>query len=443
MYNTIWEMQAAIKQRKISPTELTLQYLCRIAEVDSCNNGLNSVLEINPDALQIAQKLENKSNPLYGIPILLKDNIDTGDKMRTSAGSLALADNFARVDAPIVQNLRTAGAIIAGKANMTEFANFMAEGMQNGYSSRGGQTLHPTVLGCDPGGSSTGSAVAVAAKLCAASIGTETCGSIIGPAYSCGIVGIKPTAGLLNGTGIIPISNTLDTSGPMASNVTDAAIVLGVLQGKNDYARDLDSASLKTMRLGIYGKFAEDDEFYKARFEQVLMELEKCGAVVDRSSYELVCDSPWGKLGNDISVNEFMRCLEFYLSAATSKMKTLKNIIQFNMDNAQTCLRYGQSVLLSCLESSGRLIEPKYLKALHNRNSAAIDLLKVFDENKLDILLYAGGISAIAPVVGFPSGTIPIGIRENGEPIGLCLIARPFAEAELVRAMYAIERLFE
>jgi len=274
---TIADIQTAVATKEISYKELVLLYLERIAAVDSCEGGLNSVLEINPDALAIAAFMDDErakgvlKGSLHGIPIMLKDNINTGDKMHTSAGSLALADNSMGfgMDADIVRNLRENGAIILGKVNMTEFANWIAEDMPCGYSSRGGQVKHPYNREADPLGSSTGSAVAVAAKLCVASVGTETCGSIIGPSSACGVVGIKPTAGLLSSNGIVPISNTLDTPGPIARTVRDAAILLNGLKAgmyggggsfgyvyighspttldssTKDYAMNLESASLE------------------------------------------------------------------------------------------------------------------------------------------------------------------------------------------------------
>ena len=288
---TITSIQTAIAVGEISYRELVLQYLERIAAVDSCKGGLNSVLEINPDALELARLADDDrakgmpsgpKGPLYGIPIMLKDNICTSDRMHTSAGSLALADNYPMMDAEIARGLRESGAIILGKVNMTEFANWMTKDMPNGYSSRGGRVKNPYNAEADPYGSSTGSAVAVSANLCVASVGTETHGSIISPSFSNGIVGIKPTAGLLSGFGIVPISSTLETPGPMARTVYDAAVMLGALksaypsghlnayvfangmypgQAKEDYTVHFASSSLKGLRVGVYGKEGEDTEF--------------------------------------------------------------------------------------------------------------------------------------------------------------------------------------
>jgi len=443
---TIADIQNSVKSREISYKELVIQYFERIAEFDSCKNGLNSIIEINPDAIQIAEQLDNDRNlkatySLYGIPILLKDNVNTADKMRTCAGSLALADNFAVNDATVALSLRKSGALFLGKANMTEYANFMAYDMPAGYSSRGGQVIHPYLRESNPCGSSTGSAAAVAANLCVASVGTETCGSVIAPSFACGIVGIKPTAGLLSGNGIIPISNTLDTAGAMARTVTDAAILLGAMEYEKDYTHDLELASLKNLRVGIYGIADETDEYYNIEFERVLTEMEKAGALVIRDICNTISDNSWQEFGKVIAVHEFKHSLEYYLSTAHSKMKSFKDIVMFNIEHNQQCLKYGQSMLLECLEVSGRLIESEYLQALRRRDIAIKDLNQIFDENKFDILLYAGKFSSIAPTTGFPAGVIPIGLRENGVPYGLYFFARPFAETTLIRAMYAAEQL--
>ncbi|MCL2376641.1 MAG: amidase family protein [Defluviitaleaceae bacterium] len=444
---TIANMQAAVARGEISYKELALMYLRRIAEVDSCEGGHNSVLEVNPDALEIARAMDEERargisrGPLHGIPILLKDNINTSDKMRTTAGSLALADNFAPRNADIVRYLRKAGAVILGKVNMTEFANWMTKGMTNGYSSRGGQVKNPYNHAEDASGSSTGSAVAVAANLCAVSVGTETHGSIVAPAMANGIVGIKPTAGLLRGRGIIPISNTLDTSGPMARTVRDAAILLGVLQGGGDYARNLDSTSLKGLRIGIYGEANDENVEFNAALERALNALAAAGAAITPDIPGVTPEAPWDYIGWPIAKHEFKRCMDHYLSTVNAKMKTLQEIVDFNEVNSDTCLKYGQTLLAECLhETDGRLIADEYIEALHRRQKAANDLNKIFADNNFDILIGAAAHMGIAPLTGLPSGTIPIDARRNGVPIGLYFIARPFDEAGLIRAMYAVEQ---
>ena len=318
-YASIHQLHEAYRENRLTVKEVVMAHLARIAKIDSCEGGLKSVIEVNSDALFIAERLDRhwremeKMPPLFGVPILLKDNISTqNDKMRTSAGSVALADNYAPFEAHIVHSLERAGAVILGKTNMTEFANYMTrEGMPNGYSSRGGQTLCPYNREKDPSGSSTGSAVAVAAGLSTVSIGTETSGSIISPAGVNGVVGIKPTIGLVGRGGIIPISSTFDTAGPMARNVTDAAILLGVIAGLDrsdaasqaiwetramweewtlpsdkpiDYTKHLKGRGLKGIRIGLnrtkeLANLPEGDEAIAA-FDKLCNLLTKAGATL-------------------------------------------------------------------------------------------------------------------------------------------------------------------
>jgi len=469
---TISQIQAAVAAKALTYRELTLMYLERIAALDSCDGGLNSVLEINPDALNIAQimdddrdKIANRG-PMYGIPVLIKDNINTAVNMRTSAGSLALEDNYTS-DADIIMNLKYAGAIILGKVNMTEFANWMSrQGMPNGYSSRGGQVLNPYNKDADVSGSSSGSAVAVAANLCVVSVGTETYGSIIAPSIANGIVGIKPTTGLLSGNGIIPISSTLDTAGPMARTVEDAAYLLDALQSghgnvgtnryymyaspyvqnqKHDYTQGLVSARLRGLNIGVYGA-SGDDAAFNASLAQVLSQFESAGAALTMDVPSVVPESAWSYIGEHIAMNEFKACMDQYLQSSyfggNAKCRSLKDIIEFNNEHADACLKYGQDLLIASFEcTSGRFTEPDYIMGLSRREKARTDLLNVFSHHDLDVLIGAQEHVGIAPITGFPSGTIPIGFRENGVPIGLNFIAKPHDEARLIRAMYAAEQL--
>lgn len=232
---TLKELQTMFYEKRLSVKELVQEYITRIQTMDQGPNGLRSVLEINPDALNIAEELDQRGNDqnnlLYGIPTLVKDNIDTADRMHTSAGSLALADSYASCDADLIKSLRKAGAVLLGKANMTEFANYMTENMPAGYNSRGGKTISPYNREKDPSGSSTGSAVAVAANLCSASIGTDTSNSIIAPALANGVIGLRPSTGLISQKGLIPISHTLDTAGPFTRTVEDCAMLFAALTG--------------------------------------------------------------------------------------------------------------------------------------------------------------------------------------------------------------------
>ena len=344
-FASIGEIHKAYIDKKLKVRELVLSFLSRIVAIDKCKDGLNSVLEINPDALAIAgaldQRLENggEFGPLFGIPVLLKDNINTADKLRTSAGSLALADSHAPYDAHLVTRLREAGAIILGKANMTEFANWMSrDGMPSGYSSRGAQVLNPYNRSVTPSGSSSGSAVAVAAGLCTVSVGTETSGSILSPAGHNGIVGIKPSLGLVGRSGIIPISSTCDTAGSMARSVEDAAVMLGVLAGADpddtvtlghapeDYAKNLGAASLKGLKIGINraqkNKDAVLSEECKKGFDRLCALLKEAGAVlIDHVDIDPAVNA------KNILRYEFKACINYYLSTlrGSTKIRNLSN----------------------------------------------------------------------------------------------------------------------
>jgi amidase len=312
--------------------------------------------------------------------------------------------------------------------------------------------------------------VAVAANLCAASIGTETNGSIIGPAMANGVVGIKPTAGLLGNYGIVPISTTLDTPGPMARTVKDAATLLGCLKNihgnsmsymtygisiqswsgypentQNEYIRGLETAGLRNLRIGIYGGKSENSK-YNNIFEEIITKLEEAGVIITKNIQSVVPQNPGSYMGEAIAKHEFKRSINHYLKQMSSyygdTKQTLQNIIEFNKANKEATLKYGQDILLECQEISGRLIEPKYIQALRRRETAITDLDNIFASQNLDILLCPSEADdAIAPLTGFPSGTIPIGFREDGVPVGLYFIARRFDEVGLIRAMYAVEQL--
>lgn len=440
---TLCQIQDAMNAGEISARELALLYMERIAHIDACDNGLNAVLEINPDAISIANDLDNERAAghtrglLHGVPVLLKDNINTADKTHTSAGSLALTDHFAPYEADIIGRLRNAGAVILGKTNMTEFANFMSEDMPDGYSSRGGQVLNPYNRDKSPSGSSSGSAVAVAANLCAVSVGTETCGSIIAPSQANGIVGIKPTSRLLCNDGIVPISCTLDTAGPMARTVYDAAVLLGVLAGK-EFIRDLSDSGLRNVRIGLYGLADANDLEYKKLLDNAICVLRESGATIVENIPAIEPVKMWR-----ITKHEFKRCMNYYLSTlgANARMRTLDDIICFNQEHAETALKYGHDVLLDCSYESGRMTEPEYADALRKREVAIHELDKTFTDYNLDILLCATEYTEDAPLTGFPSATIPIGFRTSGVPAGTYWIARRYDEIGLLRVLFAAEQL--
>jgi amidase len=462
---TIAALQNAMDQKRITARELALFYLSRIAEIDQCEGGLNAVLEVNPDALFIADMLDDERqrgqvrSALHGIPIMLKDTINTADQMHTSAGALALADNLAPYDAHVVTRLRQAGAIILGKTNLTEFANFMGENMPAGDSSRGGQVISPYNRDCSPSGSSTGSAVAVAARLCVAALGTENLGSINYPAQQNGIVGIKPTMGLVSRYGNVPTTSTLDVIGPMAASVVDAAIVLGIIAGRDehdpatwtqgadastDYTLTLDRDGLRDARIGT------DRERWEAltgtkqqAFGELLSILQDAGAtIVDVEDVgEIISESDI----DPVFFYECKSCMNAYLATLRSGLTctSVQEIIDFNQRHASQALKYGQPMLLHVQnKTSGTLTEPEYLASLAKRERAIRALDKVLDSHRVDVLLHTQP-EIIAPITGFPSMSIPIGSQVNRIPIGAYWIARRYDEITLLRITYAAETLLD
>lgn len=455
---TVAKISQMLADGEISSRQLVLNYMERIALYDKSGPMLNSVLELNPDALFIAEAMDRERakgklrSPLHGIPILIKDNINTHDKMRTSAGSIALDDNFAPYDAWIVKKLREAGLIIMGKTNMTELANYMSYTMRNGYSSRGGQVINPYNPEGDVWGSSSGSAVAMSANLCALAIGTETDGSIIWPSHMNGTVGLKPTRGLVSRTGIIPICTAQDTAGPMTRTVADAAALLNIIVGEDpedpstwcqdipeDYTAFLDADGLKGLRLGInrgyYGDFSQEqieiaENAYKA--------LERCGA-------HLVQDVNLPHLRSDASVllYEFKMCLNSYLATNPHlRCHTLKDMIDYYGAHPKEGLKYGMSILLDAqYNTSGNCTDPKYIldKAKCQREAQEEGLLKLLDDNKLDVLV-CPGITDCSPISGYPSIIVPAGYSSDNMPFGITFVGRPFSEPTLIAAAYAFEQ---
>ncbi|MCL2570870.1 MAG: amidase family protein [Defluviitaleaceae bacterium] len=450
-YLSIKELHEAYALGKVTVKEVVLAQLARIAKIDSCEGGLKSVIELNPESLLIAENLDKRYKktkempPLFGVPVLVKDNIGTGSNMRTSAGSVALADNCSNT-APIIDQLRDTGAIVIGKANMTEFANYMTrEGMPNGYSSRGGQTLNPYNREKDVSGSSSGSAAAVAAGLSTLSIGTETSGSIVAPAAANGVVGIKPTIGLITQEGIIPISRAFDTAGPMARNVTDAAILLGILASVN-FTKFLEGDDLKGIRIGL-NRIKECDhkpegDESMAAFDKLCETLKAAGAeLVDNLELERHYDTRV-----TIMQHEFKSCMNRYLNntafESNVKLKSLKDIIEYNQANAAVALKYGQSLLVESENKfSGNLTEPAYIEALIKREKAITEMDDLFTEHNLDVLL-GDQFMYIAPFTGFPSMTMPIGQRkDNNLPLNASWTARRHDEGKMIKIAYIVEKI--
>lgn len=459
---TILEMAELMDKGEVTSLDLVKTYLERIARLDKRGPKLNSILEINLDALHIAEALDaerkhqGKRGPLHGIPIVIKDNINTGDKMHTSAGSLALADLYAPKDAFLVKKLREAGAVILAKANMTEFANFMAENMPSGFSSRGGQVINPYDKDKTPSGSSSGSAVAVAANLCAAAVGTETDGSILSPARENALVGIKPTVGLISREGIIPISNSQDTAGPMTRTVTDAAILLQAMVGvdENDpatwkckwnymvnYTKFLKDSDISRLRVGIspahYEKFTkEEKEILQEAIE--LLKGKGVEIIYLKDIYEGIPEE-----SSSVLYHEFKSGINYYLSTVRgrTKMKNLEDIINFNKENKEQALVYGQKVLEDSQDKSGTLTEVDYimgrLSDIENTREQCLD--KIIDDMNLDAILFLEWTS-IAAIAGYPSIIVPAGFTTAGIAEGITFVGKPFSEPTLIKLAYAYEQ---
>jgi amidase len=463
---TIPHIQAAMESGELTAKQLVLLYYQRIAEHDKNGLTVNSVLELNPDALFIAEALDveraawGPRSPLHGIPILLKDNINTGDKMHTSAGSLALADSFAGEDAFLAARLREAGAVIMGKANMTEFANFMTNGMPSGYSSRGGQVLNPYNISTPTGGSSAGSAVAVACNFCTVSVGTETSGSILNPSNLGGIIGLKPTVGLISRSGILPLSNSQDTAGPMARTVRDAVLLLNALAGEDkedaatrtgagkrhkDYTAFLHAEGLRGARIGIprdyYFEELTDEQL--AIFNGAVDVMRGLGAIiVDPADIRTAREIKY----SSVVLNEFKSSLGAYLAklGPGASIRSLKDIIDFNHAHPVQTLRYGQSTLIDAeYTTSGTLTEPQYLKDrltdLRLCKEDGIDA--TMREFELDALMFPADFGArITSRAGYPSIVVPAGYTSAGVPFGITFAARAYEEPLLISLAYSFEQ---
>ncbi|QDP41845.1 amidase family protein [Radiobacillus deserti] len=460
--STILEIQQRLQEGKTTSLDLTKYYLERIASYNWNGPKINAVLEVNPDALHIAEALdiERKERgvrgPLHGIPILIKDNIDTRDKMHTSAGSIALAEHFAKKDSVVARKLREAGAIILGKTNMTEWANFMTHNMPNGYSSRGGQVLNPYGPGAfDVGGSSSGSGAAIAADFATASIGTETSGSILGPATHNSIVGIKPTVGLVSRTGIIPIAHSQDTAGPMAKNVTDAAIILGALTGmdqedpatltsvgksQQNYLPHLQKDALKGARIGVAKNYLYELKDEQLRvFNRAKKELEAAGAEVFDIS--LSAQSP----ESSVLFHEFKIDINAYLKDVASflPVHSLVELIAYNEEHSDIALKYGQTVLEESQKKPGTLADPAYIQDRLNdlTFSQKEGLNQAIYSEKLDAILFPNDVGCdIAARAGYPSITVPAGYTEQGVPVSVTFTGLAYSEGRLIELAYAYEQ---
>ncbi len=453
---------------------LTEAYLSRIAAVDKAGPTLNSIIELNPSALADAERLDAERaagrvrGPMHGLPVLLKDNIDTVG-MANSAGSLALADNRPEQDAFLVTRLREAGAVILGKTNLSEWANFRSTRSSSGWSSRGGQTKNPYVLDRNPCGSSAGTGTAVAASLAAVGVGTETDGSILCPASVAGLVGLKPTVGLVSRTGIIPISISQDTAGPMTRTVTDAALLLGAMAGRDaadpaagdgapgkDYLSGLTTEALAGKRLGVVRQAMGYHPDVDAAMERAIATMTAAGATV--VDVEVATYNRWSQPEFEVLLYEFKDGLNKYLASSASPHKSLEALIAWNTANRETAMPFFGQEIFEQAQAKGPLTDAAYTRARTTaRQLAGRDgLLAALDGKQLDALIapamapawptdhvlgdhFVGAGYGMAAVAGTPSLTVPMG-ETHGLPLGLAFMGRAHAEAELLALGYAFEQ---
>ncbi|MDQ3342221.1 MAG: amidase [Actinomycetota bacterium] len=477
---TIAELQAQMESGQLSARRLTSAYLQRIRQLDRRGPRLNSILTINPRALEIAElrdaerKAGKARGPLHGIPIVLKDNIDTLDRMHSTAGSLALVDSKPPRDATVARKLRRAGAIILGKTNLSEWANFRSTQSASGWSGVAGQTRNPYVLDRNPCGSSSGSGTAVSANLAAASLGTETDGSIVCPSSATGVVGIKPTVGLTSRAGVVPISHSQDTVGPMCRTVADAAVVLGALTGVDprdpatrasrshrhrDYRQFLDPQGLHGARIGVArnltGFSPETDEI----FEAAVTAIRDTGAtVVDPANLDSAAELDASGAEFEVLLYEFKADIRRYLATRSAgSPRTLADLIRFNEANAGRELRWFGQEIFELAQAKGPLTDPAYRQALRTGRRLARDegLDKVLGEHNLDAIVaptgspawptdlvngdhFLGGSSSVAAVAGYPLISVPAGFA-FGLPVGITFMGAAFAEPTLIRLASGFE----
>jgi len=478
---TVVDLQKRMASGADSAKTLCEKYIARIEAVDRGGPTLRSVLEINPDALAIAASLdaERKAGkvrgPLHGIPVLIKDNVGTADRMQTTAGSLALVGAIPASDAAIVKRLRDAGAVILGKSNLSEWANFRSTHSSSGWSGRGGQCRNPYALDRDPSGSSSGSGAAAAANLCAVTVGTETDGSIVSPSNNCALVGFKPTLGLVSRTGIIPIAHSQDTAGPMTRTVADAAALLSAMCGFDpadpttrdlagkppvDYTAFLDRKGLAGMRIGVprkklYGQSPAADAVAEAALDAMRRE----GAIiVDPADIATLGDTDDSEF--EVLLYEFKANLNLYLAGLGNRTpyRTLKDLIAFNQKNRETEMPYFGQEIFEKAEAKGPLTEKTYLDALAKdiRLTRAEGIDKTMDEHRLDCLVAPtsapaslidlvngsygpGGSSSFPAIAGYPDVTVPAG-WSFGLPVGLSFFGRAGSEPTLFKIAYAFEQ---
>ena len=474
--SSIADLHDQMQRGKLTSLELVDWYIGRIETLDQAGPGLNSIIEIPPDARHIAAALDQEwrssgpRGPLHGIPVVLKANIETADQMYTSAGSLALAEHVPDEDAFFVKRLRDAGAVLLAKTNLSEWANFRSSHSSSGWSSVGGQTLNPYDTSRSPCGSSSGSGVAVAANLTVVAVGTETDGSVVCPSGMNGIVGIKPTLGLVSRNGFIPGAHSQDTAGPMARSVRDAAILLTAMTGvdaddpatsaaeiHHDYSANLTADGLSGKRIGVIRSYygAGSNPRVEAIYDASIAALEAHGAEIVDDIHIAIGDMYDDE--NEVFLYELKADLNAYLKAAGAPVESLADVIAFNKAHADTVMPiFGQDYFLLA-QDKGPLTEAAYLAALENSKQAArTGIDSALDDNKLDALIaptngpawmidhvngdtFSIGSSSLAAVSGYPNITVPAGFV-SGLPIGLSFIGKPWNEKQLIEIAYAFEQ---
>jgi len=477
---TLGELQDGMASGRWTARSIAEGYLGRIDALDKRGPAINAIIELNPEALAIADAMDRERKaghvrgPLHGIPVLIKDNIDTADRMATSAGSLALAENHAARDAFVAARLREAGAVILGKTNLSEWANFRSTHSTSGWSGRGGLTKNPYVLDRNACGSSSGTGSAIAANLAAIGIGTETDGSVVCPSSASGLVGIKPTLGLISRAGIIPIAHSQDTSGPMARTVRDAAILLGILtgaderdpvtvssrtKGHSDYTRFLDAGGLKGARIGVARQYFGFNDATDKLMKEAIELIKSLGAtIVDPANIKT--NGKFDATENDVLQYEFKTDLNTYLASAPAavKSRTLADLIKFNEEHrAQEMPFFGQEIFEQS-EKRGPLTEKKYRDALakNHRLARTEGIDATLAKHKVDAIIaptggpvwatdlvngdhFTGGYSSASAVAGYPHITVPAGLA-FGLPVGLSFFGGAWSEPALIKFAYAFEQ---
>lgn len=477
---TFADLQSGMQTGKWTSRSLVRKYLDRIADIDKDGPQLNSIIELNPDAISIAEALDRERKEkrlrglLHGIPILIKDNIATADRMMTTAGSLALVGARASQDSYVAHRLREAGAVILGKTNLSEWANFRSSHSTSGWSGRGGQTKNPYALERNACGSSSGSGAAPAANLCAAAIGSETDGSVVCPSSTNSLVGIKPTVGLIGRSGIIPISHSQDTAGPMARTVSDAAALLGALTGSDgndaitktsagksfiDYSQFLKADGLRGARLGIARKYFGFNDRVDKLMNELIAEMKRMGAVIVDPA-DIPTSGKFDDSELEVLLYEFKADLNSYLGrlGPSSQVHSLKDVIDFNEKNRDREMPYfGQDLFIKA-EAKGPLTDKKYQQALAKNHllSRAQGIDFIMRKHRLDALIaptggpawptdwingdhFTGGYSSASAVAGYPHITVPAGYV-FGLPVGISFFGGAWSEPKLIKYAYAFEQ---